>query len=487
MSDVAATLGTYARIALRRRWQILVPLVLCTAGAATSLRYLPKVYKATTVILVQPQHIPSDYVKPTVTTSIEGGLKTIQQQITSRTRLEQVARDLGLFPATDDPRAQERQIQGMRARIDLEVKQDKSFTLSYRSEDPVLAAKAANRLADVFIDENARGRQQQAKATSVFLGDELERMRQDLVAKEAAIAAFKQQHQEEMPTQQDANLRALESTQREVRDTEMQIERARDRKAFLEAQAAELAPVAAGPAADPSDPRVQLVRARQDLAELRARFTDRYPEVQRLQERVRELEAQVAALPEPEAGTTGNPAADRLRQEIRAAEVEISHLESEAARLREDVAVYRGRSENAPRREQELLSLTRDYDTLRQNYQALLNKKQEARLAETLESERQGEQFVVLDRARPPAIPFRPDPVQVIGIGLLLGLALGIGWVTLSEALSPTFYAPQQIRDALAVTVLAAVPVIRPPKGKGRSAACWGALLLGLAAMLGIG
>jgi len=486
MSDVSGRVGVFTRILVRRRWQVLVPLVLCTGGAVVALRYMPKMYRSSTVILVQAQSIPTDYVKPTVTSSVEQNLKTIQAQVTSRTRLERVIQDLSLFPPSDDPRIQEQYVAHMRLLIDLEVKQDKSFTLSYRSEDPLLAARVANRLADVFIEENARGRRQQAKATSQFLAEELDRMSAELTLKEGDIAEFKRLHQEELPTQQDANLRALEGAERSLRDVQMQIERARDRKTILEAQRADDSWVPpGGEPAKPDDPRVQLRAARAELATLRQRFTDRYPEVLRLQARVQELEQTVAAIPPPtETPDPARPFDERLRTEIRAVDMEIAHLEAEEAARREDVTKYGARSENAPRREQELLGLTRDYDSLKQNYQALLRKKQDAQLAESLESERQGEQFVVLDRARPPTVPYRPDPLQVIGLGLMLGLALGGAWVVAAEALHPTFGDPQQLREAFAVSVLASVPLIRAtksPRGGGAArAALWLVFLIGL-------
>ena len=115
--DAAGTFGTYMRIAWRKRWLLALPLLLSTAASVVALQYLPRVYRATTLILVQPPNIPSEYVKPTVRT--EEGLKTIQQQVTSRTRLEQVARDLNLFSLDGDPRKVESEISSMRSRIDL--------------------------------------------------------------------------------------------------------------------------------------------------------------------------------------------------------------------------------------------------------------------------------------------------------------------------------------------------------------------------------
>jgi uncharacterized protein involved in exopolysaccharide biosynthesis len=69
-------------------------------GLATHLylRTLPDIYKSETVILVEPQQVPSDYVRPTSTGSIESLLATISQQILSRTRLEKIIKENNLYP-----------------------------------------------------------------------------------------------------------------------------------------------------------------------------------------------------------------------------------------------------------------------------------------------------------------------------------------------------------------------------------------------------
>jgi len=84
------TIGAFLD-SLKRRWW--VPLCCLAVGAAVSIgvaRRLPKIYRATTLILVQHQKIPAAYVRPTVTTSTEDMLRSLQQQVTSRTRVERV-------------------------------------------------------------------------------------------------------------------------------------------------------------------------------------------------------------------------------------------------------------------------------------------------------------------------------------------------------------------------------------------------------------
>ena len=84
-----------------------------------------------------------------------------------------------------------------------------------QSQDPELAARAANRLAELFIEASAMQRQQTARGTSNFLGAGLARKKEELAEREGMIAEFKRQHQNELPRQQQANLRVVDSLKQE--------------------------------------------------------------------------------------------------------------------------------------------------------------------------------------------------------------------------------------------------------------------------------
>src|SRR5262245_64580730 len=90
-------------------------------------RSLPRIYQASTLILVEPQKIPVAYVRPTVTTSIETRLRSIQQQITSRTRLERVIEELKLFPKQVGTVPMENLVSQVAARIKVEVRGTSTF------------------------------------------------------------------------------------------------------------------------------------------------------------------------------------------------------------------------------------------------------------------------------------------------------------------------------------------------------------------------
>src|SRR3954453_15437254 len=92
------TISDLVRAVWRRRIWFLVPLVLGVVAAVGALQVLPRTYRAGTTVLVEPQKVPADYVKPTVTSSIEDRLRTIEPQIKNRENMERIIREMDLYP-----------------------------------------------------------------------------------------------------------------------------------------------------------------------------------------------------------------------------------------------------------------------------------------------------------------------------------------------------------------------------------------------------
>jgi uncharacterized protein involved in exopolysaccharide biosynthesis len=114
----------------------------------------------------------------------------------------------------------------------------------------------------------------------------------------------------------------------------------------------------------------------------------------------------------------------------------------------------------APTRESELISLTRDYDTLQKSYTALLGKKEDSKIAANLEQRQIGEQFKILDPARLPERPFSPDRLRLNLIGTLIGLGLGIALVGFLEFMDSTLKTDEDVASSLSLPVLAVVPLM---------------------------
>lgn len=480
----ALTLSDLARAVWRRRVWFLVPVMLGAVAAVMVMKIMPPKYRAFTTVLVEPQKVPADYVKPTVTSNIEERLRTIEPQIKNRDNLERIIREVGLYPEVRGA-SLDRAVDQMREDLTVRLQGD-SFFIYFRGRDPVKVAKTANRVAELFIESNLQLRENQAQGTSTFLENEMEKTKARLELQEAKIAEFKRQNMGDLPEQRDTNLRGVEQLQTKLEINMDALDKAETRKLLLQTQIAEMRAQQARPsrrgssgsAAAAPEPPSRLDQLRAQLAELRARYTDRHPDVIRAQAEIAQLEALEKGRPAPAAGSTAaSRAADdddrdagpmidpTLKAELASVEMEIRSLHGERARILSDISSTQARLESVPRVEQELLSLTRDYDNIKNSYESLLDKRLNARLYENLEKSKQGERFTILEHARAPNAPYSPNKLLGLAMGLLAGGLVGLLLALLRERTDPTYVDATSLQEAFpGMPLLATIP---PFKGAG--------------------
>jgi polysaccharide chain length determinant protein (PEP-CTERM system associated) len=478
----------------RRKWHVIIPVFVGTFGALIVSRVLPNRYQSDTLIQIVPQRVPDSYVRSTVTTDLDERLKSITQQIMSRTRLEEIITQLDLYPTERNSVPMEDLVVRLREAIEVEVTQPRrvagrladpdSFRLLFTYGDPRTAQRVTEQLAGWFIAENTRLRGMQADSTNEFLDSQLAEARDRLVAQEKKLEAFRERHAGRLPSQMQTNLAAIQSMQVQLQGLTSSLESDRSRKvmsqrlyedAVADQQAVALAPPApvAGQATENTPAgttvRQQLEVARQQLARLELRLTAEHPDIRRTQSIIAELEKKVAAEGQPSAGQTTavstNPDEARRRERISQLRAELDGLtrtiaakEQEERRLRGQIAEYQGRIESVPGLESEWISLSRDYDTLQETYRNLLQKSEESKVAANLERRQIGEQFRVLDPPRVPSRPLSPQRLMVNLSGLGLGLLVGLGLVGALAFLDSTYRNETDVINALSLPVLAVVP-----------------------------
>ncbi|HEY3176026.1 MAG TPA: GNVR domain-containing protein [Candidatus Polarisedimenticolia bacterium] len=457
---------------LKRLWW--VPVLTLLAGTLFSIdlcERLPKIYQASTLILVEPQKIPTNYVKPIVSTTIDNRIKTIQQQVTSRSRIETIINDKNLFPTQRDRVPMEDLVAQVTRGIKLEVRGTSTFKIFYEDRDPAIAALVANSVAELFITENVNARTKEARGTTLFLEQQLDQTKKELERQEGLITEFNRAHMSELPTQRDLNFQMLEGYRSRLSTTMDAISKEEDRRIVLETQLAEMPASGLGTGQNAVS---ELDLKRQRLNELRSQFTEQHPEVALVKRQIADLERQLTTQAEQSDPNAQAPVGisvreQQLRTQVAEIKLKVKDLSREADRLRNLVTDYEGRVANAPQNERALLTLRRDYDILQQNYVELLRNKGQAEMAESLEQERQGEQFIVLDRAVAPARPFKPNLSQILAFGCALGLISGVVLALLFDIVLPKFRTEDELVAAFGIPVLVSVPAIVSQESHSRA------------------
>jgi uncharacterized protein involved in exopolysaccharide biosynthesis len=150
-----------------------------------------------------------------------------------------------------------------------------------------------------------------------------------------------------------------------------------------------------------------------------------------------------------------------VESQLVATDLEIERLKEEEGRIQAQIARYRERIENTPIREQAITDLTRDYQNTREAYNALLQRTQEAQRAENLERRQKGEQFRIVDPARVPEKPFKPDIPKVLLIGLFMAGGIGLGTAFFREQMDRSFRDAGDLEIAVGLRVLANIPKVK--------------------------
>jgi len=431
----------------------------------------PRKYQASTLVLVTPQRVPTDLIRPTVTAGILERLNSISQEIMSRTRLEQIIDELKLYQSELKSMKREEVVELMRKNIKVDLPKRSSereaagyFVISYTGEDPRIVTLVANKLASLFIEENLKLREQQAVGTTEFLSNELQATKEKLEAQGQTLADYKRRNMGSLPEQRDTNIKMLEQLHLQLQRSEESLRALEDRKLLIMRQMAEIeSPPAAAVGADGKvQPQkggmsyeAQREELKKQLAELESRYTERHPDIVRTKKRLADLEKNKDTI-----SVKNDPKYRELEMALTAANMQIKRQQEEGEKLRSQLGQYRGRIEGTTQREQEMAAMVQEYHNTRLLYDSLIKKSEEAQQAENLERRQKGEQFRVIDPARIPEKPVQPDIPKVLLIGLFAGLGCGIGGIFVREQLDRSFRDPEDAEVTLGLKVLANIPKI---------------------------
>lgn len=114
--------------------------------------------------------------------------------------------------------------------------------------------------------------------------------------------------------------------------------------------------------------------------------------------------------------------------------------------------------DETPKREQELLTLRRDYENVQKSYNSLLDRKLQAEVGVNLEKMQIGEQFRVLDYAKLPNKPIKPDMRKLFMLIIAASIGIGAALVFVLEYLDTSFKKTDEVDAHLGLPVLATIP-----------------------------
>src|SRR5581483_999248 len=197
----------------KRKLSILAIWLLVSAVVYIVVKRIPSVYKAEALIVVDSQKIPERYVTSTVASDAEDRVASISHQILSTGQLQKIIEDFDLYHLQRQTLYMEQVLALMRRDIDVvperaSLGRSVAFRISYQGGVPAVVAGVANRIANLYVEENLKTREGQAEGTAEFIESQLKEAKHRLDDLEAAVSRYKISHNGELP-QQEASLNGI--------------------------------------------------------------------------------------------------------------------------------------------------------------------------------------------------------------------------------------------------------------------------------------
>jgi polysaccharide chain length determinant protein (PEP-CTERM system associated) len=490
---------------LKRRKTVFAVTALSVFIVALAVALLwPPVYRSTSTILIEEQEMPRDFVVTTVTSYAEQRLQNINQRIMSTARLLEIINRFNLYADMRKSVTIEEVVAQMRKDIKFETMSAEvmdrrtgrqtaitiAFTVSYEGRNPELVQAVATVLSSLYLQENLSQREQHTAGVSKFLQDETKDLQEQLAALDAKIATFKAKHMGSLPELLQVNLQSLDRSDRDLIQLKDQLRTLREKESYLVTQLASIPSDAA------NQDRLLLKELKTRLVQLQSKFSEQYPDVIKTKREIAELEGRISKKGDAGQGkgTTeftpvdqaDNQAYVTLASQLAATRSDIESVQRQVKDAEKKRDEYQQRIETSPRVDETYKALLVERNNVQAKFDDLTKKSMEAKVAQGLEKGQMGERFTLIDPARLPEIPVKPNRLAIVLIGFILGIGAGVGLMALQEATDESVRDGRALVNLTGVRVLASIPTILTQKDLVQKKKRYRALAVGTLAGIAI-
>lgn len=453
-----------------RRWLALgIAWALCLLGWLV-VAMIPNSYESRARIYVQLDDVLSDQIG-IGTGDRKHDIDRVRQSLTSAVSLEKVIRRTAIGEGVANPKQMEAAVLSLAKRIKVEAAQDNLFeiTASYgdgNNSDPKNAKIAQDivvKLIDIFREGNLAGNRGEMSKSLDFMDQQLAQRQKELEAAEQKRLAFEAQNPD-MVQGGVTSLQRLETLRNELRTIDADLAAAQSALAAINGQLAGTPQTLAG--AGPSGgPRAALAQAQSDLAAMRARgLTENHPDVIAARNQVAALRP--VAQSEGAGGGVPNPAWSSLTSIKAERAANVQALMARRGAVQGDLGRITGMQISNPQLAAEYQRINRNYDVLKEQYDKLLQNREELRLRGQVETEHNAVKFDVIDPPTTPRSPVAPNrPFLLFGV-LMLGIGAGVVAAIALGQLRSTFTTTARLERVLGLPVLGAVSQVVTDAGR---------------------
>lgn len=475
----------------RRRWLAVGMSTVVALLGWTYVAFLPNVFQSSAKIYVDVGSVLRPLLSGVaVQGDIQGQVDMMRRTLLTRPNLEELARMTDLDLTAQTPSSMESLLERLKNNIEVRGDRNNLFEISYTNSDPNLAQNVVRALTTIFVENNLGENRVDIDNAQEFLRKQIADYQAQLETIERREAEFQQRNMN-LLRGESSFVEGIRNAEAAVSGLKVEMQDALTRKAILEEALKETPPTVIGDgyaSGPPSDIDVRIMQLYSEIDDLTARYTEQHPDVVVLKRRLERLLEEKnqgfgggPARSDGDAAPVPNPMYSQLRMELLDEVTTIETLRGKIDRAEQSLETLRSKAHMVPQLEAERKQLGRDYEIIRSKYEALLQRRESARISAASEAEGNKLAFRMIEPANLPVLPSGPNRPLLLAVVFVVSLGAGAGLAWLIAMARVTYGSVDHLRKDFGVRVIGALTAMpKPGERKRRNFE-----LVGLAGALG--
>lgn len=472
----------------RWRWLGMITCWVIAVIGTTYVILLPDVYESQTRVRVDVESALVPLMKGlAISSNVNDQVRIMQETLLSRPNLAKVARAVDLDLQVTTELEEQDLIESLRQRVKVRAQGKQLFDVSFVDTDPVRARDVVQSLLTIFIESNLGENRDEIMQAQTFIAAQLKEYEAKLAKAEEEMAVFKSQNMAILSDSQSF-VERTRAAMRAVQEIDYKIGEAQVVRAQMASTLASVPKYNSVESAPPviidgqlvSSTYGQIQAARRERDTLLIKYTENHPDVLAVEKRMNLLIARYDReksgdrLPNEDSvvnmSNVSNPIHEQLTLNIIEADQQLTILQSRRESAIASLEVLQKNAGIAPAIEVRMKALNRDYNTIKKNYEALLDKRESARLSRAIEASTDAVQFKIIDPPQVAAEPSGPARMIYLTLVLLFSFGAGGGTAFLRSQLEDTFSVPSKLNEAFGLPVIGSISQIANLATKTKSA-----------------
>ncbi|WP_229425315.1 XrtA system polysaccharide chain length determinant [Massilia sp. Se16.2.3] len=422
---------------------------------------LPNQYETTARVYVDTQSILKPLLSGmTSLPNLDQQVQFMRQTLISRPNVERVMRMTDLDVKAKDADEKEKMIDNLISKITIAgTERDDIYTISYKATDPKLGKDVVQSLLTIFVEGSFGGKKQESDKAVQFIDDQIRSYEEKLAAAEDKLKEFKIKNMGLLPREGADFGSRVNAANDALSQAKLELAEAEQSRNAIRRRMTGGSTAGGTVMADP-ELESRIATAQKNLDTLRLQYTEQHPDIiatRRLLDQLQARKREEAKKGRPDPGAAASPMMQQLNVSLSDAESRVASLRARVAEYQQRVATLRTQSTTAPEVEAQLAQLNRDYAINRENYQKLVERREQAKLSGDLSSATDMLTFRVIEPPMAPLVPTGPNRPVLFSAAFIVALIAGLAGAFLMSQFRPTFLSQTALREVTGVPILGTI------------------------------